>query len=460
MGAPAHDARHGEHRGVQLQRDAQHLVDEAAVKVHVGADALEDAALARDDPGRQLLDALVEREVALPALFGGQLLDVALEHALARVGQRIDRVAHAVDEALAVEGLAVYDLFKVGLHLVPVLPVAHVGADVLHHLHDLDVGAAVLGPLERGHRRGDGGIGVRARGGDHARGEGGVVAAAVLHVQYERGVQHLGLGGGVALVGAQHHQQVFGGGQRGVGAVDDHALHALVVVVGVVAVHRQQREFADQLDTLAQRVGHGGVLGVPVVGGQRQYAARHGVHDIVAGRLHDDIAGEIGGQRAALADQLRKLALLRLVGQLAHQQQVGDALKAQLVLAQLPDQLLDAVAAVPQLAVAGRLFAVHHARGHDLGDVGQARQHAVAVLVAQALVHAVLVVQPRRDAVVLPARRLAFLRKIQHALLIHRHPLLPPSAPRPSPAPAAPSAAAAAPCSPGRISPPPGRRTP
>src|SRR5699024_7473060 len=58
------------------------------------------------------------------------------------------------------------------------------------------------------------------------------------------------------------------------------------------------------------------------------------------------------------------------------------------------------VTAVPQLAVAGDLFAVPFLKRVDAGNVGDARQHAFAVLVAQAPLDVVLGKQCGIDAVV------------------------------------------------------------
>ena len=174
-------------------------------------------------------------------LFVGQHLDEPLEHALARVGDRIDRVADAIDEALVVKGLPVDDLFEVGADLVFILLVADVVADVAHHLHDLDVRAAMLGSLEGGERRCHGGIGVRARGGNDAGRKGRVVAAAVLHMQHERDVEGLGLKLRVVFVRTEHHEDVFRRGEQRVRAVDVHALVVKIVAVGMVAVDAELR---------------------------------------------------------------------------------------------------------------------------------------------------------------------------------------------------------------------------
>ena len=251
VGAPAHDARHGKQRGVQFHGDAQHLVHKAAVKVHVGADALEDLALLRDKLRCHPLDAGVEGKILIPSLFVGQLLHIALEHHLARVAQGVDGVTHAVDQTLAVKGLAVEQLFQVGFQLLVVLKVVEVVPDVLHHVHDHQVCTAVARALEGAQRRRHGRVGVGAGGGDHAGGKGGVVAAAVLGVQQQCHIQHTGFQLGVLHVRPQHPQEILGGGQLRVGPMDVHAAVLFVVVVGVVGVHRQHGEDAGQLDALA-----------------------------------------------------------------------------------------------------------------------------------------------------------------------------------------------------------------
>ena len=330
-------------------------------------------------------------------------------------------MAHAVDEALAVKSFAVQQLFQVGFQLLVVLLVVEVLADVLHHLHHHQVRAAVAGALQGAQCCGQRRVGVGAGGGDHAGGEGGVVAAAVLCVQQQRHVQHAGFQCGVLHVRAQHPQEILGRGKLRVRAVDVHAAILFVVVVGVVAVHRQHGEDACQLDALAQHVGGGKVCGQRVVGGQGQHAAGHGVHDVVAGCLHDDVAGEVGGHGAALAQHAAELVQLFLGGQLAEQQQVARFLKGEAAACRAADKVLDVVAAVKQLAVGGLLDAVHILEGADIGDIGQARQHALAVFVAQARLHPELAVEVLGDAVVLGAQRL-LLVKITHYVLqmIHR----------------------------------------
>ena len=376
------------------------MVHKPGIKVHIGGNALVNMAFFRNDLGRQPLHGVVEVEILLAALGLGQLLHESLEHHGAGVGQRIHRVTHAVDQPLAVKGLPVHDFAKVGPHLVLVAGVFDIRTDIVHHLHDLDVRAAVLGAFQAGQRRRHHGIGVRPGGGHHPRGEGGVVAAAVLHVQKQRNVQHVGLQRGVFAVGAQHLQQVLGGGKFRLRPVDIHAAVVHIVVVGVVTVHRQHGEHADEFDALLQ-LGLQIVLpdGV-IVAGQRQHAAGQRVHQVLAGGLHDDVPGEVGGQVPAFFQRSAEGAQLLLGGQLSQQQQIRRLLVGEPLAPQPPDEVVHIVPPVPQLAGAGDLLAVPLLKGVDAGDVGQPRQNALAILVPQAALDIILPEQLRRNSVV------------------------------------------------------------
>lgn len=87
VGTPAHDSGHGKHRGVELQGDVQHAVDEAAVEIHVGADAFVDFPLLADDDRSQALHVGVETKFFLAAFFGSQAVDEGFENIGTGVGR-------------------------------------------------------------------------------------------------------------------------------------------------------------------------------------------------------------------------------------------------------------------------------------------------------------------------------------------------------------------------------------
>ena len=202
----------------------------------------------------------VQRELLGEALLGGELLGVVAQDDGARVGDRVDRVAHAVDEAGPVERLLVEQAVQVVRDLLVVLPVGEVLAQVVEHADDLEVRAAVARALERAERRRDRRVGVGAGRRDDVRGERRVVAAAVLGVQHERHVEDERLELGELAVGAQHVQEVLGGRVLGLGPVDDEALAVELVEVGLVGVDGEHRELRDEVQALAQHVAGRGVV--------------------------------------------------------------------------------------------------------------------------------------------------------------------------------------------------------
>ena len=400
--APARDARAGEDRRVELHRQIEHTVDEAAVKVDVCGNALVDAAFLADDLRREPRHAHIQPVFVAASFFFGEPLGKALHDFRARVGDRVHRVPHAVDQTRLVEGILIEQAREVAADFILVRPILDLLLHVLKHPHNLDVCAAVLRPLERAERRRDGRIRVRAGGGDDVRRERRVVAAAVLRVEHQRDVEHLRLKRREFLVRAQNAQNVFGGRQLGLWLVNVQAVPVVVVAVRLIAVDREQRENRDELDALAQHVRHRDVVRRVIVGIHRQHAARERVHHVAAGRLHDDVAHEVCRQRPVKG----KLAFeqLELFGrrQLAEKQQIGRHLKSEAVVGgHAAHEILDVIAAVKKLTLARDACSVHDFMRTNFRNVGQTCQHAVAVEIAQTALYVVLAVECGVDHTVL-----------------------------------------------------------
>ena len=71
-------------------------------------------------------------------------------------------MAHAVDQAGVVKGLLMQQPFQVILHRVLVAVIGDMFLHIVEHFDDLNVGAAVLGSLQRSQGRRDGGISIGA----------------------------------------------------------------------------------------------------------------------------------------------------------------------------------------------------------------------------------------------------------------------------------------------------------
>ena len=206
--------------------------------------------------------------------------------------------------------------------------------------------------------------------------------SAVLHVQDQGEVQDGGLQVGVGLVGPEHAEDVLRRGEPGVRPVDVHALVVDVVVVGVVAVHRQHREHADEEDALADDVVEAVVQRLLVVGRQGEDAPGDGVHDVLAGRHHDDVPDEGVGQPPLLGQVVLELLQLLRVGERPEQQEVGALLEAEALVEEALGEIADVVAAVLEPALAGHLDPVDLVGPVDLGHGGQSDHDAVAMQIS------------------------------------------------------------------------------
>ena len=116
MGAPADDTRHRKDRRIQLERDVQHGIDKAAVKVHVCADAFVDAALFGDDLGRKPSHGGVQVVLVVPVFCGRKLFHKALKDFRTGVGNRVYRMAHAVNQTFSVESIFGQEAGKVDVY--------------------------------------------------------------------------------------------------------------------------------------------------------------------------------------------------------------------------------------------------------------------------------------------------------------------------------------------------------
>lgn len=83
--APTDYSRNGEHRSIKLLRYAQHIINKAAVKVHIRADPLVNMAVLCDKLGCKLLHVFIQLQILLPALLGSEPINISFEDPLARV---------------------------------------------------------------------------------------------------------------------------------------------------------------------------------------------------------------------------------------------------------------------------------------------------------------------------------------------------------------------------------------
>ena len=202
-------------------------------------------------------------------------------------------------------------------------------------------------------------------------------------------IQQLCLFAGELLVCPVGGEDMLRRALAGHGQVQVHALLVVHALFHLIGVYHHAGHGGNERNALAHDIGQRQLVRVIVVRIQRQHAARHFVHDIGAGRLHNHVFHKIFRQLAELLQRAAKACKLALRGQRAKQQQPDDLFEHKAVF--LIGCLHNAFyvdAAVNKLAVRRGAQAIHHFIAHYVAHIRKPCQHARSVRVAQAPLHA------------------------------------------------------------------------
>ena len=265
MCAPACDTRDGEQRRDKLLRDAEHRIQKAAVEIDVGTDGLSSLLALVEHLRRDLFDLGIQLKLVVSAFFHRELFDLIFEDRCTGVGHGVYGVADTVDQTLTVKCLLVEDLFEVCGDLIFVRPIRDVLFDVGKHLCDLDVCTAVAGTFQGAEGSRHCRIGIGARRGDNMVCKGRVVTAAVLGMQDQCDVEDARFQLGILFIAAEHQKDVFRHRAAVTGIIDVERMSFDKVVVGMVGIQGDHRQYRDQLQTLRHNIGDRGVICVLVV---------------------------------------------------------------------------------------------------------------------------------------------------------------------------------------------------
>lgn len=165
-----------------------------------------------------------------------------------------------------------------------------------------------------------------------------------------------------------------------------------IVFVYRIGMRGDNRHAGGYLDALAEHISKGGVVWVLVIRIKCQHPGGYLVHQRTAGRLHQYIFGESGGQAAVGVKQSAKVAELRAGGQLAEKEQVGALLKAVSALGRVVfNKLADVVPAVFEHTLGRDTFALVNYVTMRIADFGNAGGDAGPVGLAQPPLDAVTV---------------------------------------------------------------------
>ena len=151
------------------------------------------------------------------------------------------------------------------------------------------------------------------------------------------------------------------------------------------------------------------------------------VHDVAAGRLQDHVLGKGRRHLAGIGENLVELRQLFRLRKAAEEEQIGHLFKAERPgLLVRVDDVLHADTAIVELAGHGLPLAIDHVIALHAADLADANEHAGAVVVAQAALDVLILIQLRRDGILLnqiTAHLRDILLKTIH-LHLHDDPLL------------------------------------
>ena len=224
----------------------------------------------------------------------------------------------------------------------------------------------------------------------------------MLGVEDEHEIEQMRLLRRIDRVGADHAQDILGDGQLGLRIVQDEGLPVKIMPLGGKGVRRDERKTRNETDGLPQDVFQRGIIRAVVVGIEGENAAGKLVHDVAAGGLEDHVLGKPGGHAARAGHDVVEAPLPLLRGKRSEQQQIRDLLiaeRAALLVGR--DDILDADAAVIELAGHGDTLAVHHVIALHAADLADADQDTRAVRVAQTALDALVFKVMRGDRVLL-----------------------------------------------------------
>ena len=162
--------------------------------------------------------------------------------------------------------------------------------------------------------------------------------------------------------------------------MDIETVAVVIVAVCLISVYREQRENADQLQTLPQDVGQGGVVRSVIVRIHGENTSCQCVHHIFAGSFHNNIPHKACGKAPVTREKSLKFCKFLLVRKFVKQKKIGYLLKTESVLrGKALYQVLDIVTSVEQTAVGGNSLSVDDFGSSDIGDSGQSCENALSV---------------------------------------------------------------------------------
>ena len=318
------------------------------------------------------------------ALFLRKAFNKTFEYNGSRIRQWINGMTHAVDQSFLVKSLFVYQLVKIISDLLLILRVADIGSQVIHHLHNLDVGATVFRSLQGSQGCRHNRVCIRPGWSNNMRCECGIITATMFHVQHQSHIQYTCLQFCILLIRPEHHENILSSWQLRRRPMNIHTLFAFVMIIGMITVNSHHRYFTDKHHTLSEYIHFTQVVDTTVIRCQGQNTLHQRIHDITAWCLHNNITHKIRWKCSHTPQHITKLFQFSPVRKTAKHQQIRSFLKAETFLSyRSRNQFPHIVSSVVQAPIAGNFLISTDIKSLNGRNRCQPRYNTIAILVSQ-----------------------------------------------------------------------------
>ncbi len=129
--------------------------------------------------------------------------------------------------------------------------------------------------------------------------------------------------------------------------MNNHTGLITIIIVCIISIHCQNREPANQLDTLPQAIRDTCIHRLVVIRRQHQNTSGHRIHNIRTRLFHNHVSCKIGRQNTVFSDDLHKLFIFAFRRHFPHQKQVSNLFKPKLIFIQIAYKIFYLISTIP-----------------------------------------------------------------------------------------------------------------
>ena len=218
----------------------------------------------------------------------------------------------------------------------------------------------------------------------------GVVTTTVFCMQHQRHIQYLCFQLRELSIRAKHLKNIFRNRHLFIRKTDDQCIIRMEMPVSTIGMNSNLRHLCNELQGLAQYIGHRHFIRVRIIAVQRQNTSLQCIHLILIGCLHNHIPKELSGQLLKTLDNTDKASKLFRCWQTSEQQKIGCFLESIPAVFKSGNQLLYIISLEIKFTICRHLLAIHTLIRKDIGNLGKTCQYTFTIGITQSSLYVIL----------------------------------------------------------------------